>query len=108
MTAGALVVAFVPLVPVVALAGFVVSAGLNLSWLGVQHRSLTLWPGQAGATRAVVGTLEVAGLAVPAAIGAVADRAGLVAAVASYAFLGLVLVALARSTGGSGLPDIAG
>lgn len=94
MAAGAAATAVVPSVAVVALAAFVTSIGLNLGWLALQHRSLTLRPGQVGTTKAVLGVIEFTGFWIPAAIGAVADLAGLVSAVAVYGILGTALVGL--------------
>ena len=94
MTLGAVLIAVVPVVPVVAISAFVTSIGLNLGWLALQHRSLTLRPGQVGTTMAVLGTIEFGGFLVPMGIGALADRFGLVTAVASYGTLGAALVAM--------------
>lgn len=99
MTAAALTIAFVPVLPVVALAALVASVGLSLAWLAVQHRSLTLRPGQVGTTKAVLGTIESTGFWIPVAVGALADGAGLTAALASYGALGAVMVVLARWSG---------
>jgi hypothetical protein len=100
MTVGVIVIAVVPLLPFVALGAFVTSVGLNLGWLAVQHRSLTLRPGQVGTTKAVLGAIELAGFWMPIAIGALADRAGLIPAVASYGALGVALLWLTKHTGG--------
>jgi len=91
----ALVVALVPVVPLVAAAAFVASVALNVGWLAVQHRMLVLRPGQAGTTKAVVSNIELAAFGVPIAIGAIADRAGLPTAVATYVLLGAALALLA-------------
>lgn len=99
MTAAALTIAFVPVLPVVALAALVASVGLSLAWLAVQHRSLTLRPGQVGTTKAVLGTIESTGFWIPVAVGALADGAGLTAALASYGALGAVMLVLARWSG---------
>jgi predicted MFS family arabinose efflux permease len=99
MAAGAVAIAVVPVLAVVAVAALVASVGLNLAWLAVQHRSLTLRPGQVGTTKAVLGTVESAGFWIPVAIGAVADRAGLTLAVGSYGLLGAAIVALAVWSG---------
>ena len=80
MTAGAVVAATVPAVPVVAAAAFAISVGLNLGWLALQHRSLTLRPGQVGTTKAVVTVIEFSGFWIPVALGLLADRAGAVGA----------------------------
>ena len=97
MTAAAVVIATVPVVAVVAVAAFTASVGLNLAWLGLQHRTLTLRPGQVGATKAVLSTVEFSGFWIPVAIGAAADAAGLVAAVGSYVLLGGAMMALTRA-----------
>jgi FSR family fosmidomycin resistance protein-like MFS transporter len=95
LTAGAVAIAAVPVLAVVAVAALVTSIGLNLSWLGIQHRSLTLRPGQVGTTKAVLGTIESTGFWIPVAIGAVADHAGLSLAVGSYGVVGAVMLAMA-------------
>ncbi len=95
MAAGAVVMGVVPVIAVVALAALATSIGLNLGWLALHHRSLTLRPGQVGTTKAVLGAIEFGGFWIPVAIGALADHAGLVPAVTSYAGLGAALVALA-------------
>ena len=105
MAVGALVVAVAPLLPVVAVAAFVVAVGLNLAWLALQHRSLTLRPGQVGTTSAVLAAIELGGFWIPSAIGAVADRAGLGPAVGAFAVLGAVLVALVWADGHRGRAD---
>jgi hypothetical protein len=84
-----------PVLPVVAAAAFAESVGLNLGWLAVQHRSLTLRPGQVGRTKAVLGVIEFSGFWIPICIGAVADRSGLRTALGAFVVLGLAMVALA-------------
>lgn len=95
MAGGAVTVAVVPVLAVVAVAGLVTAIGLSLAWLAVQHRSLLLRPGQVGTTKAVLGAIESTGAWLPVAIGVVADRAGLTWAVGSFGVVGAVLVALA-------------
>ncbi|HEV3365536.1 MAG TPA: MFS transporter [Acidimicrobiia bacterium] len=104
MAVGAVMVALVPILVVVALASFVIAVGLNLAWLAVQHRSLTLRPGQVGTTSAVLGAIETCGFWVPSAIGAVADRVGLASAVGAFAVLGAVLAVLALAEGSGSAP----
>lgn len=101
MAAGSVVVAVAGSLVTVSVAAFVVSGGLNLCWLALQHRSLTLRPGQAGRTKAVVSTIESIGFALPLAIGAVADTATLTLAMATFAVLGAVLFAVAAGTRGA-------
>lgn len=95
MTLGAAAIAAVPVLAVVAAGAFVVSVGLNLAWLAVQHRSLTLRPGQVGRTKAVLNVIEFSGFWIPVAIGALADRAGLRPALGAFVVLGLAMVGLA-------------
>ena len=99
MTGGAVAIAAAPVLPVVAVAGLVTSVGLNLAWLAVQHRSLTLRPGQVGTTKAVLGTIESAGFWIPVAVGVIADRAGLTTAVGSFGIVGGAMMALAWWSG---------
>ncbi|HYX43579.1 MAG TPA: MFS transporter [Acidimicrobiales bacterium] len=95
MTLGALMIALLGAPVFVAAGAFVTDVGLNLGWLALQHRTLTLRPGEVGSTKAVVSAIEFGGAAVPIAVGAVADRTDLVTAVGLYAVLGLVFTALA-------------
>ena len=95
MAGGAVAIAVVPVLALVAVAGLTTSVGLSLAWLAVQHRSLTVRPGQVGTTKAVLNGIEFMGFAIPVAIGVVADRAGLTVAVGSYGVLGAALVVLA-------------
>ncbi len=99
MTAGAVTIAVVPVLAVVAVAALASSIGLSLAWLAVQHRSLTLRPGQVGTTKAVLGTIEATGFWIPVAIGAVADRAGLSLAVGSFGVVGAAMLAMALWSG---------
>ncbi|MDQ3782438.1 MAG: MFS transporter [Actinomycetota bacterium] len=102
MTGGAVAIAVAPVLPVVAVAGLVTSVGLNLAWLAVQHRSLTLRPGQVGTTKAVLGTIESTGFWIPVAVGFIADRAGLTLAVGSFGIVGGAMMALAWWSGRRG------
>ena len=99
MTAGAVAIALAPVLAVVAVAGLVTSVGLNLAGLAVQHRSLTLRPGQVGTTKAVLGTIESTGFWIPVAVGMIADRAGLTLAVGSFGIVGGAMMALAWWSG---------
>ncbi len=102
MTVGAVAIAVVPVLAMVAVAGLVTSIGLNLAWLAVQHRTLTLRPGQVGTTNAVLGALESTGSWIPVGIGVIADRAGLSLAVGSFGILGAAMLALAVWSGRDG------
>jgi hypothetical protein len=77
-----------------------VGAGASLAWTILQARFLTLRPGQAGTTGAVVGAIEQLALVVPLAIGVIADQRGLT--VAMVAYLGVAIafaVAVGRDAG---------
>jgi MFS family permease len=83
--------------PVLAAAGSgAVGAGVNLGWITIESRALTLRPGQAGATSAAVSVVAQAAIAVPLVVGAVADRAGLVAAMVLYLGVALAYAAVTR------------
>jgi MFS family permease len=97
MLAGSVVVTAATTLPVIALAACAVSGGLDLCWLAIQHRGLTLRPRQAGQTKAVVSTVENVGFGLPLAIGAVADTATLTAAMATFALLAALLLGVAAS-----------
>lgn len=102
MTAGAVAIAAAPVLPVVAVAGLVTAVALNLAWLAVQHRSLTLRPGQVGVTKAVLGTIESTGFWIPVAVGMIADRAGLTLAVGSFGIVGGAMMGVAWWSGRRG------
>jgi hypothetical protein len=102
VTAAAVVITTVPVVPVVAVGAFVASVGLNIAWLGLQHRTLTIRPGQVGATKAVLSTAELSGFWIPVAIGAAADAAGLVVAVGIYVLLGTTMIGLTKALASAG------
>jgi predicted MFS family arabinose efflux permease len=99
LTASALVlfaatvaVPVVPWLPLVAAAGLAFSTALTLFWLALQHEMLTVRPGQAGTTSAVVSVIEMGGFFVPIVIGWVADAAGLRAALWAYTLVPAVIV----------------
>jgi predicted MFS family arabinose efflux permease len=94
MTGGAVAIVAVPSLATTLLGAFAVGVGLNLCWLALQHRTLTLRPGQAGTTMALVNTIEFAAFAVPIAIGALADAAGLATGLWAYALVPAALLAL--------------
>lgn len=95
MTLGVAGITFTTVTAVVALAALVVAVGRSLGWLALQHRTLTLRPGQLGTTMAVVSAIEITGFLLSVAVGAVADRFGLVAALGVLPRPGLVMTVLA-------------
>lgn len=97
LLAGSVVVAMAGSLPAIAVAAFAVSAGLELCWLAVQHRALTLRPRQVGRTKAVISTIETVGFGLPLAIGAVADAATLTVAMSVFGLLAALLMAVAAT-----------
>ncbi len=92
LAAGAVAVAaFEPVVVQIAAFG-VVGVGMGLLWAAIHHRMLTVIPGRSASVSAIVSTAGMPGAAAPAVLGVVADRAGLGAALWSYAALAGVLV----------------
>ena len=63
-------------------------------WVAVQTRTLGLRPGQPGTTSAVVGWVTLPAYAFPILVGAVADGAGLTAAMSLYIAATALLVVL--------------
>ena len=77
----------------------VVGIGLYLVWVDLQARTLTLRPRQAGATGSFVDVISQPGALLPLAIGHLADRAGLPAAMTAFVVLAAALVAAATLVG---------
>ena len=76
-----------------------VGVGLYLVWVDLQARTLTLRPGQAGATGSLVDLISQPGAVLPLAVGHLADRAGLPAAMTAFVVLAGGLVAAAAVAG---------
>jgi predicted MFS family arabinose efflux permease len=71
--------------PVVAAAGAAgVGAAVNLAWISIEARVLTLRPGQAGTTSAVVSAVGQVAVLVPLVAGVVADHGGVTQALLLY------------------------
>ncbi len=64
-------------------------------WVKLQASMLQARPGETGTTYAVIATLSLPALAVPPLIGAAADRFGLVAGLALYALMPVLVLGLA-------------
>ena len=71
----------------IAVSGFVIGAGTIAFWVPFHAAMLRLVPGRAATVTAVVGTIEMTGLAVAPLIGAVSDTWGLRAGLVVYALL---------------------
>ena len=92
---GAVALAALPTPGVIAVSGFVIGAGTIAFWVPFHAAMLRLVPGRAATVTAVVGTIEMTGLAVTPLIGAVSDAWGLRAGLVVYALLPLALAGLA-------------
>ncbi len=86
-----MVVAIQPTVATV-IAVLVIGLALDLTWLTLQHRTLTLVPGRAGTTKAVVSSVEMLSFVIPIMAGVAADRYGLAAALAVFATLPVLML----------------
>jgi len=92
---GVVLVAVSPWAALQATGAATVGIGLYVVWVDLQARMLTVRPGQAGATGSLVDVISETGAALPLAIGHLADRAGLPAAMAAFTALALLLIAAA-------------
>lgn len=92
LAAGVVILLAVPGVVAAALGTAAVGAGMNLAWIVLQARFLTLRPGQAGTTSAVAEGVSQIGLLTPIAIGAIGDHTSLTVAMGLYLLLGVVFV----------------
>jgi len=85
---GAIVLAAHPVVAALGAAG--VGAAVNLAWISLEARVLTLRPGQAGTTSAVVSAVGQVAVLVPLVAGVVADGAGVTTALLLYLAMAVV------------------
>jgi hypothetical protein len=99
---GAVVLAPHPLVAALGAAG--VGAAVNLAWISLEARVLTLRPGQAGTTSAMVSAVAQVAVLVPLVAGVLADGAGVSAALLLYLALALVFAMLNRRDRGTRVP----
>ena len=96
LLAGVLLMLLVPNVVTAAIGTAAVGAAVNLAWILLQARYLTLRPGQAGTTSAIAEAVAQVGVLTPLAIGLIADHRGLTVAMALYVVLAAVFVASTR------------
>jgi DHA1 family inner membrane transport protein len=89
---GAIVLAAHPLVAAVGAAG--VGAAVSLAWILLEARVLTLRPGQAGTTSAVVSAVAQVAVLVPLVAGVVADHAGITTVLLVYLALAVTFAAV--------------
>jgi MFS family permease len=99
---GAIVLAPHPVVAALGAAG--VGAAVNLAWISLEPCILTLRPGQAGTTSAVVSAVAQLAVLVPLVAGVLADGAGVSTALLLYLALALVFATLNRRDRGDRVP----
>ena len=80
-----------------ALVGLVQSCLLATTWLALQTMVLRANPGREGRTKLLVEVLEASSFGIVVALGLLADRAGLRAAMVAFAFVPLLLVPVAAA-----------
>jgi MFS family permease len=99
---GAIVLAPHPVAAALGAAG--VGAAVNLAWISLEARVLTLRAGQAGTTSAVVSAVAQLAVLVPLVAGVLADAAGVSTALLLYLALALVFAMLNRRDRGARVP----
>lgn len=93
LAAGVALLLALPNVVTAAIGTAAVGAATNLAWIRLQARYLTLRPGQAGTTSAVVGAIGQLAVLTPLAIGFIADHRTLTVAMLLYAVIAAILLA---------------
>lgn len=93
LATGVFLLVLFPTAVTAALAMALVGAAVNLAWIILQARYMTLRPGQAGTTSAVAEAVSQLGVTTPLITGLLADKAGLPAAMWLYCALAAVFVA---------------
>jgi predicted MFS family arabinose efflux permease len=96
LLAGVLLLVLVPATVTAAIAMALVGAAVNLAWIILQARYMTLRPGQAGATSSVAEAVAQLGVTTPLVIGLLADHTGLGPAMWLYVGVAVVFVVSAR------------
>jgi predicted MFS family arabinose efflux permease len=96
LAAGVFLLVLAPGVVTAALAMAAVGAAVNLAWIILQARYMTLRPGEVGTTSAVAEAVSQVGVATPLVIGLLADRAGMTVAMCLYLVTAVVFVVSTR------------
>jgi predicted MFS family arabinose efflux permease len=96
LAAGVFLLVLVPTVVTAVLAMAAIGAAVNLAWIILQARYMTLRPGEVGTTSAVAGVVSQVGVATPLVIGVLADRAGMTVAMCLYLVVAVVFVVSTR------------
>jgi len=93
LAAGVLLLVAAPTAATAAVSMALVGAAVNLAWIILQARYMTLRPGQVGTTSAVAEAVSQIGVVTPLVTGLLADKAGLAPAMWLYCVLAVVFVA---------------
>ena len=96
LLAGVVLLVLVPNTVTAAIATALVGAAVNLAWIILQARYMTLRPGQAGATSSVAEAVAQIGVTTPLALGLLADHVGLGPAMWLYVAVAVVFVLSVR------------
>ncbi len=92
LAAGVFLLLLVPTTVTAAVSLALVGAAVNLAWIILQARYMTLRPGQAGTTSSVAEAVSQVGVTTPLVIGLLADGAGLPTAMWLYCAIAVVFV----------------
>lgn len=93
LAAGVVLLITVPTAVTAAVAMALVGAAMNLAWIILQARYMTLRPGQVGTTSAVAEAISQLGVTTPLIIGGLADGTGLGTAMWLYVAIAAIFVA---------------
>lgn len=96
LAAGVFLLVLFPATVSAAIAMALVGAAVNLAWIILQARYMTLRPGQAGATSSVAEAVAQIGVTMPLVIGLLADHTGLGPAMWLYCAVAVIFVVSAR------------
>ena len=96
LLAGVLLLVVVPTTVTAAIAMALVGGAVNLAWIILQARYMTLRPGEAGATSSVAEAVAQIGVTTPLVLGLLADHFGLGPAMWLYVAVAVVFVVSAR------------
>ena len=96
LAAGVFLLLLAPTTVTAAISMALVGAAVNLAWIILQARYMTLRPGQAGATSSVAEAVAQIGVTTPLVIGLLADHTGLGPAMWLYCAVAVVFVVSAR------------
>lgn len=98
LAAGVFLLVLFPNVVTAVVAMAAIGAAVNLAWIILQARYMTLRPGQVGATSSVAEAVSQIGVAMPLVIGVLADKASLTVGMLLYLVVAVVFVVSTHRT----------